>query len=133
VEYRFCPRCGAAIKTGAAEPDLNTYTIPPALKGSLEIKPGQPPIDAESKADAGQLRHQTRAPLIEFEKYRPEIKPPAGLPPPSYFRTNTHRAESERYKKKEADKGSRVMVLLILAFGVLVLLAVGGYFILLYQ
>jgi hypothetical protein len=135
VEYRYCPRCGAAIQSESDEPNQNNiYTIPPDLKDVPRNETIRHPQANESNTDMSQSPDRTQPPKLQFHTYRREIKPPADRPPPSYFRSDIvgSRPDSPKDSAKETDRGSKIFIVLILAVGTLVILAVGGYFILIY-
>ncbi len=87
LQYRFCPRCGAEITTPDAQRTDNFQTIPPDLsftnaqdqeKESDPVRVDTPPVS---------IPDQTMEPVIpEKSKHRPELVPPPGPPPASFFR-----------------------------------------------
>ena len=95
LEYRFCPRCGAEI-TVPGEKVVDVFqTIPPDLNHTAAQRPGQVQGPVKLEEPPAVIPNHTLEPAIaEKSKLHPEIVPPPGLPPTSFYRTDSPQTTS---------------------------------------
>ena len=90
LEYRFCPRCGAEITVSGVESVDDFLTIPPDLNHAAAQGRKQMPEPARIEKPPAVSPTQTLEPVIaENGKPRPEILPPPGPPPTSFYRADS--------------------------------------------
>ena len=95
LEYRFCPRCGAEIVVTGAEIIDDFLTIPPDLNHTATQGRDQMPEPERIEKPPAVSPTQTLEPVIaENGKLRPEIVPPPGSPPTSFYRTDSTQSTS---------------------------------------
>ena len=87
LEYRFCPRCGAEITVDGADMAEDFLTIPPDLNQAATQHHEQMPEPERIEEHPAVTPTHTLEPVIaENSKPRPEIVPPPGPPPTSFYR-----------------------------------------------
>jgi uncharacterized Zn finger protein (UPF0148 family) len=131
LEYRFCPRCGAEIKSAKKETDESYQTIPPDLAAAFEKTVDDKPVPDEDKKDISSPVNQTLAPdFTPQRKTRLEIKAPSIPPPSSFYRITAVDQElsSETHKQKQIGKYRWVSILLVLIMVILIVLAYCKFF-----
>ena len=90
LEYRFCPRCGAEITVTGAEFVDDFQTIPPDLNHTVAQHHDQVPEPERVGVPSAAIPNQTLEPAIaEKSGSRPEIVPPPGAPPTSFYRADS--------------------------------------------
>ncbi len=95
LEYRFCPSCGAEITIPGVESVDDFLTIPPDLKHATAQGREQMPEPARIEKPPDVSITQTLEPVIsENGKPRPEILPPPGPPPTSFYRADSPQTTS---------------------------------------
>jgi hypothetical protein len=87
LEYRFCPRCGAEIAVTGADSVDGFLTIPPDLNHAAARGREQMPEPKRNEKHLAVRPTQTLEPVIaDNDKPRPQIVPPPGPPPTSFYR-----------------------------------------------
>ena len=133
LEYRFCPRCGAEVASADAQRTDNFQTIPPDLsftnaqdqeKESDPVRVDTPPVS---------IPDQTMEPVIPAtSKPRPELVPPPGPPPSSFYRADLSHPSSRADQGHDRGRhGPRKPLRLLIIFGAIALLMGGIIYLLL--
>ena len=129
LEYRFCPRCGAGITEPADKIEGNFQTIPPDLHRAAGPRREQvPKPERIKKAPADDINQTLEPEITAKSEPRPEILPPPGSPPPSFYRADSShpisRPESGSIQDKPSPEPRKLNRLLII-IGVITIL-IGG-------
>ena len=125
LEYRFCPRCGAEIPAPDGEIAENFQTIPPDLHHPVAQRQKHSPEPENMESRTAPLPNQTIEPEIpQNHMPRPQLVPPPGPPPTSFFRVDSPHPSSDYDKSKEAQRSRKPMRLLFI-IGAVAILTVG--------
>ena len=121
LEYRFCPRCGAEITIPGPEIVDDFLTIPPDLNQTAAQEQEPERIQKQPPAVTS---NQTLEPVIaEKGKPRPEIVPPPGPPPASFYRAESPHptSESEIIQESQVDAPRKPTKLIVMIIGAIVI------------
>ena len=124
LEYRFCPRCGAEITVAGAESVDDFLTIPPDLNHTVaQGREQMPEAERIEKPPAVTSNHTLEPVMAAKGKPRPEIAPPPGPPPTSFYRSDSPHptSGSEIIQEKPADAPRKPIKLVIIVVGVIVI------------
>ncbi len=119
LEYRFCPRCGAEITVTGADRVDDFLTIPPNLNHAGAQGREQMPEAERIEKPLAVSPTQTLEPVIAGnDKPRPQIVPPPGPPPTSFYRAgspqNTSGSEINQESPVVAPRKPTKRVIIIL-------------------
>jgi hypothetical protein len=90
LEYSFCPRCGAEITVTGADSVDDFLTIPPNLNHAAAQGREQMPEPERIQRPRAVSPAQTLEPVIaDDDTPRPQIVPPPGPPPTSFYRAGS--------------------------------------------
>ena len=131
-EYRFCPYCGAEIKIGKLEPGQRQQTIPPDLHAQSDAITA-PRFNRHADPASTRIpQNQTLAPELTLPRTPPDLTPPAGLAPPSFYRARSanRKADSEFYPDASSDGSRKILVFVLFALSGLTILAAAAYWVL---
>jgi hypothetical protein len=104
LEYRFCPRCGAEIPAPDGEIADNFQTIPPDLHHPVTQRQKHSPEPESMQTRPTPPPNQTIEPEIpQNSTPRPQLVPPPGPPPTSFFRTDSPRPPSVSDTPRQAQ------------------------------
>ena len=127
LEYHFCPRCGAEIEVSGTAIADNFQTIPPDLYHPVTQHQKHSPHPESREMPPSQIPDQTMEPVIPAtSKPRPELIPPPGPPPASFFREDPPHSPSVSENPLEAQiQRPRSPLKLLIIIGAVAIL-IGG-------
>jgi hypothetical protein len=134
LQYRFCPRCGAEITASKTETVENFLTIPPDLNDTVTQRRERTADQQIVEMHRATPINQTLEPVIaEKSTTRPEVVPPPGPPPTSFYRADSLHPTSgpENAQDMRIHRPRRLFKLLIIVIGAITILMGGILFLLL--